>query len=552
MAACIYYHPEAYTTSGPKLMGRNAAGESFLRGFLKYTKTSSFLSVHVENGEHTKHFAATAEKAGRIEEIRSYTKQNLGGLKEAGVVYLPGPAMGAHAFHRRLYGDANWSLSGITHTTSSSIAMDAIAELLTAPIKPWDSLICTSSAVKKNVEAILQAQADYLKERLGVSKLELPLLPVIPLGIHTEDFDFTEKQKKIARKKIGVKDGDLVVLYAGRLSFHAKAHPLAMYLGLEAAAKKAKRSVVLVESGWHANPAIAEAFAEAAKVACPSVRVINIDGREEEGRRNGWASADIFCSLSDNIQETFGIVPIEAMAAGLPVVVSDWDGYKDTVRDGIDGFRIKTMAPKQGLGSDLALRHALGIDTYDYYCGYSSSLVAISVDGVAKAFTELFGSEELRKKMGNSGKNRAQNEYDWKEIIKKYESLWDKQDRIRSAEQKRNKDSLLPSIWPARLDPTISFSHYPTKTLTLDTPLRLVHGDSKTSLGILQKHRNLKMLDFATLVIPTNGELDHVLNTLSDEPKKASEILMGIEKARQPYVLRGLGWLAKIGIIDFS
>ncbi len=30
----------------------------------------------------------------------------------------------------------------------------------------------------------------------------------------------------------------------------------------------------------------------------------------------------------------------EAMAAGLPVVVSDWDGYKDTVRDGVDGFRI--------------------------------------------------------------------------------------------------------------------------------------------------------------------------------------------------------------------
>jgi len=31
MTAAIYYHPEAYTTSGPKLMGRNAAGESFLR-----------------------------------------------------------------------------------------------------------------------------------------------------------------------------------------------------------------------------------------------------------------------------------------------------------------------------------------------------------------------------------------------------------------------------------------------------------------------------------------------------------------------------------------
>ncbi len=33
-------------------------------------------------------------------------------------------------------------------------------------------------------------------------------------------------------------------------------------------------------------------------------------------RETAWASADVFCSLSDNIQETFGIVPIEAMAAG--------------------------------------------------------------------------------------------------------------------------------------------------------------------------------------------------------------------------------------------
>jgi len=28
------------------------------------------------------------------------------------------------------------------------------------------------------------------------------------------------------------------------------------------------------------------------------------------------------------------------MAAGLPCVVTDWDGYKDTVRHGEDGFRV--------------------------------------------------------------------------------------------------------------------------------------------------------------------------------------------------------------------
>ena len=49
----------------------------------------------------------------------------------------------------------------------------------------------------------------------------------------------------------------------------------------------------------------------------------------------------MFCSLPDSVEETFGIVPIEAMAAGLPVVVSDWDGYKDTVRDNVDGFEFQ-------------------------------------------------------------------------------------------------------------------------------------------------------------------------------------------------------------------
>ncbi len=37
MAAALYYYSDAYTTSSPKLMGRNAAGESFLRGFLTHS-----------------------------------------------------------------------------------------------------------------------------------------------------------------------------------------------------------------------------------------------------------------------------------------------------------------------------------------------------------------------------------------------------------------------------------------------------------------------------------------------------------------------------------
>ena len=124
---------------------------------------------------------------------------------------------------------------------------------------------------------------------------------------------------------------------------------------------------------------------------------MTLDGRVAENRDTAWSGADVLCSLSDNIQETFGIVPVEAMAARLPVVVTDWDGYKDTVRDGVDGFRIPTLAPQPGLAGDLAHRHALGVDTYDLYCGHSSSLVAVQGQKLTQAFIELFKSPDLRK-----------------------------------------------------------------------------------------------------------------------------------------------------------
>lgn len=194
MTAAICHHPEAYSTSGPKLMGRNAAGESFLRAFLTYAKATEFW-VQVQKLEHARHFAERVRALGRTEPVKAVDKNSLGALAGVGVVYHPGPGIGAHAWQRAAFGHGAWSLCGITHTTASAGAMDALAELITAPVQPWDALICTSTAVKNNVERVLQAQVEYLKDRLGITKLALPQLPVIPLGIHTRDFALSDAQK---------------------------------------------------------------------------------------------------------------------------------------------------------------------------------------------------------------------------------------------------------------------------------------------------------------------------------------------------------------------
>jgi hypothetical protein len=399
-------------------------------------------------------------------------------------------------------------------------------------------------AVKNNVERLLQAQVDYLQARLGISRLVLPQLPVIPLGIHTDDFVFTDEDKATARTSLGVDADNLVVLFMGRLSFHAKAHPLAMYQALEASAQASGKSIVLVECGWHANDFIAKAYADAASLACPSVRVVTLDGRKAEDRHTAWAAADVFCSLSDNIQETFGIVPIEAMAAGLPVVVSDWDGYKDTVRDGVDGFRVPTTLPQAGLGADLAYRHALEIDTYDMYCGHTSSLVSVDITAAADAFTRLFTSTELRQQMGAAGRQRARAVYDWRHIIARYEALWAQLSEIRLAQGQN-----LPAVahpWPARLDPFHAFASYPTQMLSPETVLHRVDADVESAMNRVAAYQDLAMVNYAKLVMPTEEEIRFALAAAE---ATAAERVALIAEVRRPYVLRALAWLMKLGVL---
>jgi len=546
MTACIYYHPEAYTTTGPALMGRNAAGESFLRGFLSYSKAKDYW-IQTESPSHIEQFTKTANVFNPKNSINVVNKNTLSLLSKPGVIYYPGPGIGTHAFHRTFFGDDAWSLCGITHTTSSIGSMDDITGLITSPVHPWDAIICTSSKVKNNVDQLLELQISYLENRLGINKTRLPQLPVIPLGVHTDDFIFTENQKNHARSALGLNKETIVVLYMGRLSFHAKAHPLALYQALELAAKRTGKEVVLIECGWHHNEYISKAYSEAAKKVCPSIRIINLDGRKKADRNLAWASADILNSLADNIQETFGIVPIEGMATGIPVIVSDWDGYKDTVRDGVDGFRIPTLMPETGLGNDLAFRHALGIDTYDMYCGHTCSVIAVDIEATTQAFIKLLESQELRKKLGAQGQERARKVYDWSAIIPQYESLWAKLAEIRLSKGQETKK--LPHPWPARSDPFHIFSSYPTQSLGPQTILSLTDSNWETALIRVKEYKELTMVNFANTVIPTNDEIKIILSFLNQGPKTAGNIIDSVDNSRKAFILRSLTWLVKLGIL---
>ena len=65
-------------------------------------------------------------------------------------------------------------------------------------------------------------------------------------------------------------------------------------------------------------------------------------------------------------QESFGIVLLEAMAAGVPIVASDIHGYKQVVQRGVQGLLVEPKnyralaAALYALSNDADLRHRLG------------------------------------------------------------------------------------------------------------------------------------------------------------------------------------------------
>ena len=88
-------------------------------------------------------------------------------------------------------------------------------------------------------------------------------------------------EQRSCRHRLGASEDAIVVLYVGRLSFHAKAHPLAMYQALENAARATQKDVVLVECGWHANDYIEELAMPPSRQALAETGVARWQGRRK-------------------------------------------------------------------------------------------------------------------------------------------------------------------------------------------------------------------------------------------------------------------------------
>lgn len=102
-----------------------------------------------------------------------------------------------------------------------------------------------------------------------------------------------------------------------------------------------------------------------------------------------YRSADVFVLPSE--LEAFGIVVIEAMASGVPVIVSNCGGMKDIVKDGTNGFLFDVGDARQ----------------------------------LAEKIMLFLSDEELRTKLASDGKETVMKSYTIEKVVDKLEELYE-------------------------------------------------------------------------------------------------------------------------------
>lgn len=565
---CVVRIPakDSYDTSGPTLMGRQSANEGFLKAWFKYSGHAEFFcmarfrdeaQVFARIGDAVRHDALPKPT------YRWFSQDNIHRVGEIGTAYLPGPQVADVAWmrHRNAKAQAtDFSIVGMTHTSCELPIQDALANMLTAPVYAWDAQICPSVSVQTMVQRLLDDEATWLKLHTGAACLHRPQLPILPLGVDCDSLDLNvtnkAKHRQHWRDKWQLQNHDICVLYMGRLDLRTKANLYPMMDALELASQQLKTkggpALTLVLAGWFASRWDETTLRAAVLQACPSVRVIFEDGRTPEARQGVWHAADIFSSLVDNIQETFGLTPIEAMAASLPVVVTDYDGYRESVRDGIDGIRIRTWQPDAGQAMDLIDHHADAILGYRDYVSKASAFVGIDIEQTANAYVELAQDPALRQRMGANGRERARQNYDWAKLIPRYMALFAELAHVR--EQSKATHNEVAAVGgtrhPRRSDPFHSFAHYPSFTLNTDLVLRpgpLLSADKaqRQTMLALQLER------------PVYEKLKHELNItslvqlLEQVAAQPQGVVLNQQQTNETstYWQRQVGWLIKTGLV---
>jgi len=252
-------------------------------------------------------------------------------------------------------------------------------------IRNWAQMIYNRSLLKQvlnGADIIIATSNSYIDESKFLGDYR-DKIKVIPNGINLEEFKIN-LSKEECRDKLGLPHNKKIILFFGNIVAYKGPHIL---LKAFSKAKSQFKDAMLVFAG---RGKMQEELTKLAAELDIKSDVLFTGYVDEKLKPFYYKSADIFCLPSITMAEAFGIVNLEAMACGIPVISSKLGGIPDVVTDRETGLLVKPE----------------------------------DKEALADAIILLLENEDIARKMGNKGKRKVE-EYSWKKIAEKTEEVYE-------------------------------------------------------------------------------------------------------------------------------
>lgn len=242
----------------------------------------------------------------------------------------------------------------------------------------------------ENAHKVLVSSEDYLKhsDLKDIFEKKSELFEELPFGVDTERFFPKEKDASFLQSN-GINPEIPLALFVGGMD---RPHYFKGVDDLIRAIHFLSQKNISVQLACVGNGKLISAyklFSESLKI---KEKVHFFEKVSDEELPKWYQSSDIFALPSKNRGEAFGIVLLEAMASGKPVIASNLPGVRSVVREGENGFLFEPNNHEE-LGEKIEI---------------------------------LLLDESLRKKMGECSRKIALENYVWEKIITRLVEIYEK------------------------------------------------------------------------------------------------------------------------------
>ncbi|MBW1980186.1 MAG: glycosyltransferase family 4 protein [Deltaproteobacteria bacterium] len=317
-----------------------------------------------------------------------------------------------------------------------------------------DAIICSSQSGRK----VLSAYFSQLAEGLQLPQPEVRL-EIIPFGFDGSVFRGYQRQQ--CRLQLGLGADEVIALCLARFSEYDKMDLFPLLQAFQQIDPVGRQwRLIIAGSSQSTNYVeMVQLWTRALNISANVILKTNVS---EEEKLALYRAADFFVSPSDNLQETFGLTLLEAMAAGLPLIVSDFDGYRDLVADDM-AISIPTRWAPLELFSTTGVAPLLAEADLHRFMAQSAVVDVVELSHALRVF---FEHPEKCREMGRRARERFRTSYDYPVVLEKLETFWlELKSDFPADRMKQRAASIFPDYYAA-------FSHYFTEELTPETAVK--------------------------------------------------------------------------------